>query len=75
MKPTPASRKQQVLTRLREGPARMSELTQLTGVKKTSVASIISRLRDDKFFIAAETTETSGDPRYRLLAEPDEILQ
>jgi transcription initiation factor IIE alpha subunit len=53
----------------------MSELRTITGLRKNSVASIVSRLRDEGFAIFSETTETSGDPRYRLLAEPDAILQ
>lgn len=64
------SRKLKLLAILRTRAARCTELREALGIKKNSVRSIISRLRDEGYSILCETTETAGDPRYRLLAEP-----
>jgi hypothetical protein len=41
-------------------------------MKAGTVKSAISRFRDKEYYISTETTETSGDPRYRLIARPKE---
>lgn len=59
-----------MLGALRAHNLRQQSLAQLAGVKRQTIASCISRLREDGYRIMAEATETSGDPKYILVSEP-----
>ena len=59
-----------IVSRLTQGPARRSDLSRLTGVRPRSIASVISRLRDEQFKIVATG---QGDPLYEMLGGPGSL--